>query len=77
MSGTQNMVVDALNRRSHLLTVIKSEIIDFDSIKELYPNEYYFGDIWEKCNSNKFQEGFLCIPKTSFKKYLSREHHAR
>ena len=78
--GVTNKVVDALNRRASLLTTLRTEVVGFDCLKELYENDEDFGDIWGKCqqthtvvNSMYIQDGFLfqgnqsCIPKSSLR----------
>ena len=81
-------MVDALSRRASLLTTLRTEVVRFDYLKELYENNEDFGDIWGKClqthiavNSIYIQDGFLfqdnrlCIPKSSSKKQIIRELH--
>lgn len=87
-SGKLNQVVDALSRRSHLLTTIRNESYAFDYIKDIYPEDEDFGKLWDQCSSQThgvddflIQEGFLfkgnrlCIPQGSLRLHLMRELH--
>lgn len=44
-----NKVVDALSRKGTLLTLLKGEITAFNHLKELYPSDPDFKDIWYNC----------------------------
>lgn len=86
-SGQLNKVANALSRRVLLLTTIRSEIIGFDYLKDLYVDDEDFKDIWRSGttkSSGNFQihDGFLffgdClrIPRGSLWKHIIQELHA-
>ena len=87
-SGITNKVADALSRRVSLLTTLRTEVVGFDCLNDLYEKDEDFGDIWDKCqqthtvvNSMHIQDGFLfrgnqlCIPKSSLREQILRELH--
>ena len=47
--GKENVVVDALSRRYALLNSLSAKLLGFEFIKELYPHDDDFGDIYASC----------------------------
>ena len=83
-----NKVADALSKRASLLTTLRTEVVGYDYLKELYENDEDFDDTWGKCqqthtaiNSMYIQDGFLfqgnqlCIPKSLLREQIIRELH--
>lgn len=57
-------ITDALRKRQALLSTMQSRVLGFDSFKQHYENDAFFGDIWKRCMIAPFkeyvmQEGFL------------------
>ena len=87
-AGVQNKVVDALSRHSLFLTVLRNELVGFDSFKDQYDSDLDFQAIWEKClchdHTGEFHiaDGFLfkglqlCLPRGSIRSYIVKEFHA-
>jgi len=86
-SEIDNKVLDALSRRVSLLISLKSEIIGFEFLKDLYKEDKGFAEIWEKCSSRQSAkdyhtlDGFflkwsqLCVPGTSLREKVIRDLH--
>ena len=74
--GRANKVVDALSRKNHLLTTLRTEIVSLESLRDKCDDDIDFGDIWRRCKSNEkvvddlihdgclFKGNQLCISKT-------------
>ncbi|GJZ93670.1 RNA-directed DNA polymerase [Tanacetum coccineum] len=77
-----------LSRKTALLVSISSEVLGFDSIKELYAIDEDFGNIWMELETKQHRSEFillygylfkgnrLCIPKSSLRIQLIKEVHA-
>ncbi|GKE86588.1 RNA-directed DNA polymerase, partial [Tanacetum coccineum] len=77
-----------LSRKIALLVSISSEVLGFDSIKELYAIDEDFGNIWMELETKQHRSEFillddylfkgnrLCIPKSSLRIQLIKEVHA-
>ncbi|GJS31035.1 transposon ty3-I gag-pol polyprotein [Tanacetum coccineum] len=82
-AGEQNKVADALSRRAELLVTLKTEIIGFEQLKDLYAYDEDFKQIWEnkivppylKIDGYLFFDNRLCIPRTSLREQLIKELH--
>nr|GFB22424.1 transposon Ty3-I Gag-Pol polyprotein [Tanacetum cinerariifolium] len=48
-AGKLNKMADALSRRHCLLQTIKTKVLGFEVIKDLYDNDCDFGTIWKSC----------------------------
>jgi hypothetical protein len=72
------VVADALSRKNTiLLTRIDRHILRLDEIKDLYPSDPFFGEIFAKCSTMKgpddrylhksflFKANKLCVPESS------------
>lgn len=77
-AGIQNKVADALSRKSSFLTEMRVEIAGFDTFKELYLDDKFFGPIFQAI----LQDGFLfkglqlCIPECSLREKIVAEKHS-
>ena len=80
-------VVNALNRRPHLLHMFSANVAGFDSIKTQYANNEDFGNVWNGitthghtsgnedllCDGFLFYKSCLCIQRNSFQEFLIME----
>ena len=85
-TGKTNVVVDALSRKHNLLAVLGARVIGFEMIKDLYPEDSDFKDIYASCLEGSqgmfsINQGFLfkgnrlCIPKTNLRQLLVKKVH--
>ena len=88
-SGQSNIVADALSRRSLLLSVLSTQILGFEELKNQDGSDPYFSKITaELCNSLQadcllyrlqevylFKGNQLCIPEGSLREQIIRELH--
>lgn len=82
-SGRSNKVADALSRRKILLTKMQFEVVDFNELKTLYPQDPDFAKAWKSCkdpvtldrtrwldfiqDNMLFKESRVCISKSSMR----------
>ena len=66
-SGKSNRVVDALSRRQLLLTVMQVEVVGFDELKNLYPEDPNFVEAWNACKEP------IAIGRTRWLDYLVQD----
>ncbi|TYK16506.1 DNA/RNA polymerases superfamily protein [Cucumis melo var. makuwa] len=66
-SGKENKVVDALSRKSSLLTVLSTKIIAFKHLPDLYEDDTDFSKLWRT----------FVHPHTSLREALLKEAHSR
>ena len=85
--GKENIVADALSRRSVLLTSLSTKLLGFEYLKDLYATDPDFASVFattEHGAFNKFfrHDGFLfrerqlCVPVCSMRELLIRESHS-
>ena len=80
------MVTDALSRRYTLVSTLDAKLLSFEQIKDLYPLDQDFSDLYSACEKVAFgdyyrHEGFLfrksklCVPHSSLRELLVSEAH--
>ena len=83
-------MADALSRRSSVLVTMKQTVVYFESLKDHYTSDPYFGPIWESdiqygtdsYASYVIDDGYLfygtqlCVPEGSLGEDLIRELHS-
>lgn len=53
--GKQNIVVDALSRQAHVLSVAREKILSFEELKTLYEADKDFKENWQNCVDKDFK----------------------
>ncbi|GKC22158.1 putative CCCH-type zinc finger family protein [Tanacetum coccineum] len=87
LAGIHNKVADALSRRDSYLSVMRAEVQGFDTFKEMYTEDTYFGPVMQEvlsgqCYDYQVQDGFLfkgmqlCIPDCSLREMVIAELHS-
>nr|GEV36717.1 putative reverse transcriptase domain-containing protein [Tanacetum cinerariifolium] len=82
-----NKVYDALSRRASYLSVMRAEVQGFNTFKEMYSEDTYFGHVMHKVLSGQHydyqvKDGFLikgmqlCIPNCSLREKVAAELHS-
>ncbi|GKC36230.1 putative reverse transcriptase domain-containing protein, partial [Tanacetum coccineum] len=85
--ASKNKVVDALSQRASCLSVMRAEVRRFDTFKEMYSEDAYFGPVMQDILRGQrydyhVQDVFLfkgpqfCIPDCSLKEKIVDELHA-
>ncbi|KAF8103040.1 hypothetical protein N665_0188s0001 [Sinapis alba] len=84
--GKENIVVDALSRKHALISLMETKVMGFGHIKDQYPEDPNFGDIYVQCKQDAFGSFYkhddflfkdkrLCIPQGSMHDLILREAH--
>ena len=85
--GKDNVVADALSRKSVLLNQLEVKVLGLESLKEMYKNDPKFSEPYNHCKDGKgwekyhIHEGFLfranklCVPNSSVRLLLMQESH--
>ena len=84
--GKENVVADALFRRYALLFILDTKLLGFEYIKDLYAQDFDFGDVFNACEKVAFgkiyrHDGFLfrenklCVPMCSLHEFFVRDAH--
>ena len=66
-SGRSNRVADALIRRQLLLTVMQVEVVGFDELKNMYPEDPDFVEAWKACKEP------VTVDRTRWLDYLIKD----
>ncbi|RDX92117.1 Tf2-8, partial [Mucuna pruriens] len=85
-NGKKNTVSNTLSRRYALLTSLKTKLLGFEIIKDMYVNDSNFGQVWNSCFKHAFGDYYkhdeflfkknkLCVPICSLCEMLVRETH--
>ena len=85
--GKDNVVADALSRKSVLLNQLEVKVLGLESLKGLYNNDPKFSELYNHCKDGKgwekyhIHDGFLfranklCVPNSSVRLFLLQESH--
>jgi len=85
--GKDNVVADALSRKSVLLNQLEVKVLGLESLKGLYNNDPEFSEPYNHCKDGKgwekyhIHDGFLfranklCVPNSSVRLFLLQESH--
>ena len=85
--GKENVVADALSRKSMLLTHLDVQVPGLESLRDLYANDTDFSMPFAKCSDVKawekyhmhdgylFRANKLCVPESSVRLLLLQESH--
>ncbi|KAL4574987.1 hypothetical protein LXL04_021827 [Taraxacum kok-saghyz] len=85
-AGKLNKGVDALSLKYSLLNSLQSRILGFDFLKDEYPTDPNFGELFATCHTHDvgafhlhngflFRQQQLCIPRHSLRTFLIKEVH--
>ena len=88
-TGETNVVADALSRRTLILTIMSSQVIGFEELKNQYQTDSYFSQVVKDLQGPeavdklpyRLHEGYLfkgnqlCVPEGSFREQIIRELH--
>jgi len=82
-----NVVADALSRKSVLLNQLEVKFLELESLKDIYKNNLEFSEPYNHCKDEKgwekyhIHDGFLfranklCVPNSSVRLLLLQESH--
>ncbi|RDX62431.1 hypothetical protein CR513_59239, partial [Mucuna pruriens] len=68
-------MVDALSRRHTLLAMLKTKLLGFESLKDLYVTDADFSKAYDHYAISTNGGECLCMPKSSIQELLVKEAH--